>query len=135
MSRTSLVLIILTIAALATSAQSPAVNASSAPAKDAAQAAALAWLSLVDRGDYATSWTEGGALLRCQIAQGHRASLVGNARSPLGGVLSRAPGESELRGALPGAPDGTYAVLRFQTVFANKASAIEAVILAREASG
>jgi hypothetical protein len=37
--------------------------------------------------------------------------------------------------SLPGAPDGDYEVVQFQTSFANKAIATETVVLSHEASG
>jgi hypothetical protein len=37
--------------------------------------------------------------------------------------------------SLPGAPDGDYEVVQFQTSFANKAAANETVVLSLEASG
>jgi hypothetical protein len=37
--------------------------------------------------------------------------------------------------SLPGAPDGDYEVVQFQTRFANKAAATETVVLSREATG
>lgn len=32
---------------------------------------------------------------------------------------------------LPGAPDGEYQIIQYRTVFANKAGAVETVVLAR----
>jgi hypothetical protein len=37
--------------------------------------------------------------------------------------------------SLPGIPDGNYAILKFNTVFAHKRAAVETIALAREASG
>jgi hypothetical protein len=50
---------------------------------------------------------------------------------------SFAAGEARRAGAsgMPGAPDGDYEVVKFQTSFARKVGATETVVLAREASG
>jgi hypothetical protein len=37
--------------------------------------------------------------------------------------------------SLPGAPDGDYDIVRFNTEFANKHGAVETVVLTREAGG
>jgi Protein of unknown function (DUF4019) len=93
----------------------------------AATAAALAWLALVDRGDYAASWDEAASLFRARIGSADWVGALTAARTPLGPV-----GERQLLSArhvteLPGVPDGDYVILQFQTGFANKARAIETV--------
>jgi hypothetical protein len=53
----------------------------------------------------------------------------------LGGVSSRVLKSATKSRSLPGAPDGEYVVVQFQTSFANKAAATETVVLSHEASG
>ena len=93
----------------------------------AAQAVALAWLSLVDRGDYAASWREAATLFRSQISSANWVSAVTSARTPLGALGERRLMSATYTTALPGAPDGEYVVLQFQATFSKKASAIETV--------
>ena len=53
---------------------------------------------------------------------------VSSARSPLGPVRSRRLKSATATTSLPGAPDGHYVVLQFDTVFERKAAAVETVI-------
>ena len=57
------------------------------------------------------------------------------AREPLGAVSSRALKSVIKTSSLPGAPDGEYELLQFQTSFAQKSDASETLVLVREPSG
>ena len=74
--------------------------------------AAEAWLKLVDAGQYGASWDASAAMFRAAITRAEWERKVGAARGPLGKVLSRKLTSKQLTHALPGAPDGTYVVLR-----------------------
>ena len=52
---------------------------------------------------------------------------VGGVRDPLGAVVSRKLKDAHYTTTLPGAPDGEYVVLEYNTSFAHKKSAIETV--------
>ena len=67
-----------------------------------AVAAAEAWLKLVHNGKYADSWETSAELFKTQIEKDQLASL-------------------------PGAPDGKYVVIQFDTSFENKKAAIETI--------
>ena len=95
--------------------------------EDAAQKAAEAWLKLVDQGAYEKSWDQAAKLFKGAVTQQKwRESLTG-VRKPLGGLVSRRVTSRQYAEQLPGAPDGKYVVLQFQTSFENKASAVETV--------
>lgn len=85
----------------------------------AAQSAALAWLSLVDAGNYASQWQTAAA----------------SARAPLDALKSRTLQSATPKSALPGAPDGRYVVIEFAASFEHKASAIETVTPMMDADG
>lgn len=102
--------------------------ASAAEDKEAAAtAAALAWLARVDRAEYAASWSEAASFFRSQISSADWVRAVTAARTPLGTVGERRLLSARHMTELPGAPDGDYVVLQFQTGFSNKARAIETV--------
>lgn len=106
-----------------------------AAAKDEAQAAqkaALAWLELVDRGDYKASWHESGAFFQGAMAAEKWSQLISGVRKPLGKALSRKLASAEVRQTMPGAPDGKYFLLLFKASFANKKTAEERVTLIHE---
>ncbi len=116
---------LLTLSLLAAGSASSGV-AESAP-EDAAIVPAQAWLVLVDQGKYAESWDEAAALFKSAITkQRWQESLVG-VRAPLGTVLSRRVRSRRYAESLPGAPDGKYVVIQFDTVFEHKSTAVETV--------
>jgi hypothetical protein len=56
-------------------------------------------------------------------------------RKPLGDLVSRKLKSAKATAELPGAPDGQYVVMQFETSFANKKSAIETVTFMLEKDG
>jgi hypothetical protein len=119
---------------------SPAAPSASAspPAptnEQAAQAAAEAWLAMVDAGDYAKSWDEAAAAFKQKIDQPGWEKALTSARTPLGKLQSRTLKSAQYATSLPGAPDGEYVVLHFDASFSNKQSAVETVTPAKDAGG
>lgn len=112
---------VLTAGAAACAASPPAA------AKAAAQKSAEAWLALVDQGQYAGSWEQAAALFRAAVTRDAWESAVRGVRGPLGAVRSRKLRSADYRTSLPGAPDGQYVVIQYDTAFENKAAAVETV--------
>lgn len=106
-----------------------------APDTAPAKGVALGFLAQLDAGKFAESWTDGAALLRGAVPQDQWNGVVGSMRAPLGAVQSRKLLSSTFTRTLPGAPDGEYVMVQYQTEFANKAGAIETVTPMREADG
>jgi hypothetical protein len=98
-------------------------------------AAASGWVGLVDARRWDDSWAAAGTLFKSQMPQARWASTIAAVREPLGAVSSRTLKDVTESKSLPGAPDGEYEIVQFQTSFANKAAATETVVLAHEASG
>lgn len=94
---------------------------------DAAVAAAEAWLKLVDDGQYDASWDQSADYVKGVVKKEQWAQSMQGARQPLGALLSRKVTSSSYRTTLPGAPDGQYVVIQFETSFANKKEAVETV--------
>ncbi|KAH3765445.1 DUF4019 domain-containing protein [Pelomyxa schiedti] len=92
----------------------------------AAVEAVTHWIELIDQGRYADSYQEASdelfkpALTEAQWEQAARA-----ARGPLGDLVSRHVSSATHRTTLPGAPDGDYYVVVYQTQFGRKAAATE----------
>lgn len=95
--------------------------------EDAAQAAAESWLKLVDDGNYAASWEQAAKVFKGAVRQADWGQMAGGVRTPLGKLLSRKLKSREFTEKMPGAPDGKYVVIQYDTVFENKASAVETV--------
>jgi Protein of unknown function (DUF4019) len=93
----------------------------------AAEAASEAWLKFVDSGDYAQSWVEASSLFKAHVTEKDWERQIKAARQPLGALFSRGLKSAQYTTTLPGAPDGEYVVIRYESSFANKKSAIETV--------
>ena len=106
-----------------------------APSQQADIIAANTWVGLVDAKRWNDSWATAGTLFKSQMPQPRWASTIAPVREPLGAVSSRVLKGVTKSKSLPGAPDGEYEIVQFQTNFANKAAATETVVLSREASG
>jgi hypothetical protein len=92
-----------------------------------AVASAERWLGLVDQGKYAESWKEAATLFRNAINQGQWEQSLQAVRKPLGKLITRQIRTKTYRTSLPGAPDGEYVVIEFESSFENKISAVETV--------
>jgi len=93
----------------------------------AAEAASEAWLKFVDSGDYSQSWVEVSSSFKAHVNEKDWVRQIGALRQPLGALFSRKLISAEYTTTLPGAPDGQYVVIRYESSFANKKSAIETV--------
>ena len=101
----------------------------------AAVEAARAWLGLVDAGEYGHSWQEAAVYFRNAIPKEKWIKALNGVRLPLGELVSRKLKTAVYATSLPGAPDGEYVVIQFDTVFANKQTAIETVTPMKDPDG
>jgi hypothetical protein len=101
----------------------------------AAQSAAEAWLALVDAGNYAQSWNDAAAYFKKAVDQPGWQKQIDAVRTPLGKKVSRALKSAKYATSLPGAPDGEYVVLQYETSFENKKSAVETVTPMKDPDG
>lgn len=100
-----------------------------------AQASAKIWLAETDSGKYGDSWDHASAIVKNAISKPDWEKTVSSARGPLGAVVSRKVRSATYTKTLPGAPDGEYVVILYDTSFAKKAAAVETVTPAREKDG
>jgi ABC-type molybdate transport system substrate-binding protein len=107
----------------------PQTSVSRPPQKpeELAQKAAESWLSLTDSGKYAESWDEASSRFKAAVPRDKWISMVTPARDPLGKVLSRTLKSAIYTTTLPGAPDGQYVVIQYDTGFEHKKSAVETI--------
>ena len=102
-----------------------AVCATAQEKEKAAQAAADSWLKLVDAGDYAQSWKDAAQYFKAAVSKEDWARTVSAVRGPLGKAVSRKLLSAKYTTQLPGAPDGEYVVIQYQSSFEHKKSAVE----------
>jgi Protein of unknown function (DUF4019) len=100
-----------------------------------ALSSAETWLSLVDEGEYADSWNEAASYFKGAVKQEQWQETLKAVRKPLGKVISREVKSKSYHTSLPGAPDGEYVVIQFETSFENKKSAIETVTPMKDKDG
>jgi hypothetical protein len=91
-----------------------------------------AWLKLIDAGRYGASWDEASAMFRKAVTRATWEKQAAAAREPLGKLLDRKLASKQLLHELPGAPDGTYVVLTFDTRFERKERGQETVTMMLE---
>lgn len=106
--------------------------------EDAAQAAAESWLRLVDDGNYAASWEQAARMLKGAVKPAEWSQMAGGVRTPIGKLVSRRLKSREYTPKMPTTRvvggkvytwgEGRYVVIQYDSVFANKASAVETVI-------
>jgi hypothetical protein len=95
--------------------------------EQAAVISAQECLGLIDADKYLESWNEAADLFRNSISQEQWAKTLQAVRKPLGKLVERKVSTKTFQTSLPGAPDGEYVVIQFETVFKNKKTAIETV--------
>ncbi|HEX7051973.1 MAG TPA: DUF4019 domain-containing protein [Longimicrobiales bacterium] len=106
-----------------------------AEAETAALSAADRWLALVDRGDLHASWSEASALFRAMVGEGEWEASLARAQAPIGRPLAREIRSMRYATSLPGAPDGEYVVLEYETRFERKERGGERVVMMKERDG
>lgn len=118
-----------------TPAKQPSSDAAPIADTKAAEDAARAWLALVDGGRYAESWADTAQLFQRAVPKEQWAQQAAAVRDPLGKLVKRELRSATPRSSLPGAPDGAYVVLQFETTFEHKQAAVETVTPARDPDG
>jgi hypothetical protein len=95
--------------------------------EEAAKASAESWLALVDQQKYSESWDQAAKLFKGAVTKEQWQTAAAGARGPLGKLISRKFKSSQYTEKLPGAPDGRYVVIQYDTVFEKKAQAVETI--------
>ena len=98
-------------------------------------AAAQSWLGEIDAGNYVNSWKRASSYFQGAVTEKNWTDALTGARRPLGKLLGRTLVKTQSATSLPGAPDGNYLVMQFDTSFENKKSAVELVTFVREKDG
>lgn len=100
-----------------------------------AEVAAQQWLVLNDSGNYATSWEQAAGAFKAVVNKEVWMKAIQDLRGPLGVVKSRKIKFSHFSTSLPGAPEGEYVVIQYETQFSNKENAIETVTPLKDKDG
>jgi hypothetical protein len=93
------------------------------------------WLILVDQQKYGASWDAAAKQFQDFVDRTMWTDALGAARGPLGRLLFRRLKSAESRTSLPGAPDGKYVIIQYDTTFENKKAAVETITPMQEPDG
>jgi serine/threonine protein kinase len=108
------------------------------PADDVSKAAvsvAEKWLAAIDGGNYSLTWKDASAFFQASVTEQAWNTSMEGFRKPLGNLVSRKLKSVQPATSLPGAPDGEYVVMQFDTSFAAKKTAVETVTFTHEKAG
>ncbi len=100
-----------------------------------AELSARTWLTSIDGGNYSESWKNSSAFFQNAVNEASWTASMKTFREPLGALAGRNLRSAQRVTELPGAPDGQYVVMQFDSSFANKKTAIETVTFALEKDG
>ena len=114
---------------------SPALLKADEASEGKALEAAEKWLTLVDKGEYGKSWATAAGYFKGAVAENQWEQAITAVRGPLGKVISRKVKSRQYATSLPGAPDGEYVVIQFETSFEKKKSAVETLTPMKEKDG
>ena len=90
--------------------------------------AAQEWLGLIDKGDAPESYQRAASLFKSAVSLEQWQASLAAAQAPLGRPLSRSLKSSRYAEELPGAPDGKYYVIEYDTAFERKKNGTETVV-------
>lgn len=110
------------------------VRAAQGP-EDLAQKSAESWLKLVDNGKYDDSWAQAAGVFKRNVTQTQWQQAATAIVGPLGKLVSRKLKSRQVAEKLPGAPDGKYVVIQYDSVFEHKSSAVETVTPTLDSDG
>lgn len=122
--------------AAAAPSQPPAVDLSGQPTLGDDKRtidAAHKWLALLDTGKAGAAWDVSSPYLKSVVTRQKWVAGITSARKPFGKIVSRKAEKFARTHALPGAPDGDYSIIEFESVFAKGKRATEQLIWVLEA--
>jgi hypothetical protein len=96
-------------------------------AEKRAMEASDTWLKLIDNSQYTKSWETAAELFKNAVGKEQWNQSLSAVRKPLGKVMKRTVRSKQYTTSLPGAPDGEYVVIQYETSFENKKSSVETV--------
>jgi len=92
------------------------------------------WLANVDQQKYDKSWETASTYFKSAISKEQWIQTMA-LRGALGNLVSRKLKDKQQFTFLPGAPDGEYYVLTFNTAMKNKTAAVETLTMMKDKDG
>ncbi len=104
-------------------------------AEQAAITAAEKWLALIDNDDSSESWNQAASFFKSVVSSEQWKTSFDAAQVPLGKVVSRKLKSQKYAEELPGAPDGEYVIIEYDTSFERKKNGTETITLMKDTDG
>ncbi len=92
-----------------------------------AVAAAILWLEQVDKKEYRASWETASSLFKSKVSAREWEKSLGAVRLPFGALISRKLVAKVFTKVLPGAPEGEYVVIQYESQFKNRKTVTETI--------
>ena len=89
--------------------------------------AAEEFLLLIDTSQYGQSWDAASSFFKSQVPKETWVKQISSVRPAFGKVTNRQILKAQQMTQLPGAPDGQYVILHYDTTFENKRKAVETI--------
>ncbi len=89
--------------------------------------AAEEFLLLIDTSQYAQSWDIASSFFKSQVTKETWVKQISSLRPAFGKVTNRQIQNADYLTELPGAPDGQYIVIQYDSSFENKRKAVETI--------
>lgn len=99
------------------------------------QAAVRSWLAQTDAGRYGDSWESASVLFRAAVTRPLWEKTMTDTRTPLGAVSRRSLKSATFTRTLPGAPEGEYVIVQYDTDFEKRPGSVETVTAVHEKDG
>jgi hypothetical protein len=138
MKRFLLAFALLALAVARISAQAPAESPTPAiqsGGEVAAQSAADVWLAIVDDARYEPAYLSTAGIFQKLVGKEQWVKIATAGRALVGKVRVRNVKDSKFSTTMPGAPDGQYVVVHYDTAFEKKPGAVETVTVVLDADG
>ncbi|MGA2552492.1 MAG: DUF4019 domain-containing protein [Burkholderiaceae bacterium] len=97
--------------------------------------AAQAWLEIVDAAQYPKSWEAASQIFKQALSEDTWSQKVTAARQPLGNLVTRKLSTALFTHNPPGAPEGDYVIIQYESAFANNSHVVETVTPMRDPDG
>lgn len=101
----------------------------------AGEKAASSWLTLIDSEKYPEAWKGFSTFFKERMTQAKWEEQIKSARSIFGKLVERKHKSAVATQTLPGAADGDYVVVQYDTAFEKKKNALETVTVILEKDG
>lgn len=104
-------------------------------AEQAAVEAAEKWLALIDKDEESESWNQAASMFKTALTAEDWKKALDSAHSPIGKAVSRKLKSKTYATELPGAPDGEYVIIEYETQFEKKRNGTETVVPLKDTDG